>query len=315
MTPTSVNPVRTKNFWWMTVAGNLAVLALTAGDLVAGTIPIPNGSFEVPETVFADPANDFWQESPKPGWYNETNNGPWEYLAGVFLNQPPAFIDNMDGNQGAFLFALPGVALFQDYDSVYGTNTIAQHDFNAKFEAGKSYQLTVGVIGGGGGMSNGVTMELSLYYRDAQSNRVTVAATTITNSPTVFSNNTHLLDFSAQLPVVKPDDAWADQHIGVQMLSTVGFDATGGYWDLDNVRLTTVQSPILQHPAYTNGEFQFTLLSEPGLAFEVLAATNVTVPRSNWISVGMLTNVTGTNSFTDAAGTFGHRFYQARQLP
>ena len=234
------------------VRTGLAVLAVWSGALQAGNIYVPNGSFEQPETVFADPRNDLWQESPKPVWYDEQANGPWGQLTGVFLNTATTnidYIDNMDGKQGAFFFALPGVALFQDYLSTYGTNASPAHDFNARFEVGKSYQLTVGVIGGGGGMSNGVTLELSLYYRDGASNRVTVAATTVTNEPANFSNTTHFIDFQVQLPAVKAGDAWAGQHIGVQLLSTVGFDLASGYWDLDNVRLTeTIEVP--------NGSFE-----------------------------------------------------------
>src|SRR5207247_7492957 len=126
--------------------------------------------------------------------------------------------------QAALLVALPGVVLFHDYNSTYGTNAISTHDFNAKFEVGKSYHLTVGVIGGGGGMSNGVTLELSLYYRDGASNQVKVGSTSITNTPTTFSNSTHFVDFAVQVPAVKAGDAWAGQYMGGQLLSTVGLD-------------------------------------------------------------------------------------------
>ena len=52
---------------------------------------------------------------------------------GTFYNvaYPPTFIDNCDGSQAAFLFALPEVALFQDYNSIGGTNTTPSHDFDA----------------------------------------------------------------------------------------------------------------------------------------------------------------------------------------
>ena len=64
-------------------------------------------------------------------------------------------------------------------------------------------------------MLPGATLEVSLYYRDVASNKVTVTATSITNTPGVFSNNTHLIDFQVQVPVVKVGDAWAGQHIEV----------------------------------------------------------------------------------------------------
>ncbi len=161
---------------------------------------------------------------------------------GTFYNVPfpGAYIDNCDGIQAAFIFALPDAAIFQDYNSIGDTSTNASHAFNAKFNVGRSYNLTVGVIGGGGGMQPGATLQLSLYYLDASNNMVTVAATTITNSTTLFPTNTHLVDFSVQVPTVQPGDAWAGQNIGVQIASTVGFDIAGGYWDVDNARLSEV---------------------------------------------------------------------------
>src|SRR5664279_5255794 len=112
------------------IVGVVALAAWTT-PLRAVTIAIPNGSFEspvVPPVVpYAAPDMDYWQKSPQPGWYNPTNNfnTPWEDLMGTFYNvpSPGTFIDNCDGAQAAFLFAVPDSALFQDYDSIYGTNT------------------------------------------------------------------------------------------------------------------------------------------------------------------------------------------------
>jgi hypothetical protein len=180
---------------------------------------------------------------------------------------------------------------------------------------GKSYTLTVGVIGGGGNMTNGATIELSLYYRDALSNIVNVAATNIAYTPDLFPSHYHLVDFQVLLPTVRASDQWAGRHIGVQLLSSItDTNLAGGYWDLDNVRLVSTVTPALVGPAYTNGHFSFTLQSEPGLPFEILASTNVALPLSNWTSVGTLTNVTGTTAFTDSASNLGRRFYRARQL-
>src|SRR5262249_28404720 len=138
---------------------------------------VPNYSFESPETDFASPLIDSWQKAPQPVWYSDTNF-PWPQLMGQFLNTSngsPDHIDNVEGQQAAFLFALPDVAIFQDYNSIGGTDTDPSHEFNAKFQVGKSYALTVGVLGNGGGMSNGATFAISLYYRDLASNIVTVA--------------------------------------------------------------------------------------------------------------------------------------------
>jgi hypothetical protein len=282
------------------------------------TIDVPNGSFESPGTVFVDTRIDSWQKSPKPFWFDEGTLGPWDQLSGVFLNTPPGdsrHIDNCEGSQAIFLFASPDVALFQDYNTVDGTNPAPSHAFNARFETGKSYTLTVGAIGGGGGMSNGATLQISLYYRDAASNKVAVAAATLTNTPVVFSNTTHFIDFQVRAPAVKASDAWAGKNVGIQLLSTAGFTQAGGYWDLDNVRLVERQEPVLAAPTLSNGRFQFTLRSEPGLKFEVSATTDPGQSVSNWVGVAVLTNTTGNATVTDTNTGLTRRFYGARQMP
>ena len=224
-------------------------------------IIVPNYSFEspaVPEiSPYAFPDMAAWEKSAQPDWYDPSANDdtPWADLMGTFYNVPfpGEFIDNCDGVQGAFLFALPGVAIFQDYDSIDDASTNASHAFNAAYTVGKAYTLTVGLIGGGGDMQPGATLQLGLYYRDASSNLVIVAATTITNSTTLFPTNTHLVDFQVQIPDTKATDPWAGKNIGIQLLSTAGFDNAGGYWDVDNVRLTEVVAPQLSNPVWTGG--------------------------------------------------------------
>jgi len=175
--------------------------------------------------------------------------------------------------------------------------------------------MTVGVIGTGGGMVEGATLELSLYFRDAASNRVTVASVSITNTPSAFSNSTHLVDFQVTVPVVKPTDPWAGQHLGIQLLSTVDPALQGGYWDLDNVRLSSTLEPVLVNPYWTNNQFQFTLQSEPGLPVEIVCTTNLALPLSAWDSLGLLTNATGTANFSEpAAAASSGRSYAARRL-
>ncbi len=298
------------------VAGSSVVAGLAT--LEAASIAVPNGSFESPSTTFVNTDIDSWQKAPKPDWYVESGGYTWDELTGVFMNTSATsadHIDNCDGNQAMWMFAVPDVGVFQDYNSIDWAHTTPTHDFNAAFEVGKSFRLTIGVIGGGGGMLAGASLAVSLYYRDAASNRVTVAAVNITNSTAIFSNNTHLIDFNVDLPPVQPGDAWAWQKIGIHMLSTVNSNLEGGYWDLDNVRLSSVLEPALLSPVRTNGQFQFTLRSEPGLRFEILAATNASLPLSNWTSLGALTNLTGAIPFSDTAANFNRRFYRARQLP
>ncbi len=227
------------------IATGTAVLAILTGMVRATVINIPNASFES-QTNNIDINIDSWQKSAKPDWYDESSGFLWSQLTGAFRNTPTNsadHIDNCDGNEAIWLFADLEVAIFQDYDSMDWNDPTPTHAFDARFDVGQSYQLTVGVIGGGGVMLEGASLDIGLYYRDAASNKVTVAATSITNTAVLFPNNTHLVDFQVRVPTVKPGDAWAGQHVGVQFLSTVITNLQGGYWDLDNVRLEAILDP------------------------------------------------------------------------
>ena len=256
---------------------------------------------------------DSWQKSAKPDWYDEGGGAfLWAQLTGEFTNPPAgAFnhIDNMDGGQAAWMFVIPEVAIFQDYD--FSTN----HAFRAIYEVGKSYHLTVGLIGTGGNMQVGATFELALYYRDSASNMVVIAVTTVTNVPTVFSNNTHVIDFHTDSAFVTVADPWAGQHIGVRLLSAItDTNLEGGYWDLDNVRLTSTRAPALSNPVWTNGQLSFMVQSEPGMTLEIQKSTTLD-PAQTWSTAGYLTNGFGTISFTDTNTTPGQSYYRARLLP
>ena len=224
----------------LSVAIGIVLLAVGAKKLQAVPIYIPNASFESPETTFVSVDIDSWQKSPTPWWYDESG-GLWTQLTGVFLNVPPTdpdHIDNCDGNQAAWLFAVPEVELFQD--------------LTATFEVGQSYHLTVGIIGGGGNMEDDVPIEIRLYYRDAENNKVTVGATTFTyNSDTGYVK--HFSDVQLDIPQVRPTNPWAGKNIGVQLVSTLDLDTgkAGGFWDLDNVRLTK-SGPV---PDFTGDSF------------------------------------------------------------
>ena len=296
------------------LAMGIVALAACTGPLQAGTISIHNASFEspmAPENPGALPQIDSWQQTPA-----------WTDLeSGVFLNAAGQyFINNCDGTQAAFLFVETNqtTAIFQDYDSTDYANST--HAFNATYDVGKSYKLTVAVLGGTNvvyPMPEGTCLELGLYYRDSASSIVTVATTSITNSWALFSNASNaplFIDFQVQIPTVKASDPWAGHHIGVQFLSIVT-GLQGGYWDLDNVRLVSSVPTALLAPAWTNGQFAFTLQSEPGLSFEILATTNLALPTTNWTSLETLTNATCTVPFLDPATNLNRRFYRARQLP
>lgn len=188
---------------------------------------------------------DSWQKAAKPAYFDETAYGLlWDQTAGLFQNPPAGaanHIDNVDGNQGAYFLAFPQVALFQDYNTTDWNHSSPTHDFNAIYQVGMSYQLTVGVLGGLGGMPEGASLLLELYYRDAGNNIVPVGNTTVVYTAAAFPSATHLLDVNVTVPAVQTTNAWAGQNIGIELMSV---DGTGtGYWDLDNVRLTEVPEP------------------------------------------------------------------------
>jgi len=189
---------------------------------------------------------DSWQKADKPAYFDqvEQNYGIlWDQTAAIFFG--PGAYGNMAGNQAAYLFSFPQVTLFQDYDSMDYNDAGPTHDFNAKFEVGKSYNLTLGVYGKGfsGNMTEGSMLSLSLYYRDG-ANMVAVGSPTIvTYSAAMFPTGgaLNLLDYQVTLPAVQASNAWAGQQIGIKIESLYG---TGdGYWDIDNVRLTAVPEP------------------------------------------------------------------------
>ena len=296
----------------LAAALGLAVLLAGAGALRAGNLYVPNYDFASPDigtnAPYAAPVLASWEESSQPFWYDPTefDDTPWTDLAGTFYNVPfpGEYIDNCDGVQAAFLFAIPQLAIYQD--------------LGATFNAGKAYTLTVGLIGGGGDMAEGSTLQLSLYYRDASNNMVTVAETTVTNTADNFPTNTHLVDFQAQVPGVTASDAWAGRNIGIQLLATPDFDDPaqwGGYWDAGNVVLVETTALNLASPAKTGGPVQLTVQSEPGVVCQILATGNLTQPVSNWTSLATLTNLTGSLPFVDSTAGAGPRFYTAQQLP
>lgn len=215
-------------------------MTLLPAAATAQSIDVPNGSFETPATLFAGVFLDAWEKFPKPDDYDESGPFTWDQLAGTFKNTPPGSFDhiiNCDGSQAAFLFAVPGVGIFQDYTSQDWDDPEPSHRFDVRYEPGTAYRLTAGIIGGGGNMREGVTLTLGLYYRNDSDQVVLVGTTTITNTPDLTPGRTNLTDFTVLIPVVQPTDAWAGRHMGIQIWSTVSPDLAGGYWDVENVRL------------------------------------------------------------------------------
>jgi len=215
------------------VSSSLLALALCSEALVqAASLPVPNSSFEsptVPAGFPAFPVIDVWQKNPEPAGIPLPGGITWDQLAGVFPNTPAGaadHIDNVDGNQAAYLLSIPGVGLSQELSQT--------------FQPGNGYTFTVGILGGGG-IPEGSSFVMSMYYRDAANQQVPLATQPVVYSAATFPNATHLNDYSVSVPVVQDGDAWAGQSIGLSVGAAFG---TGvGYWDIDNVRLTSVPEP------------------------------------------------------------------------
>jgi hypothetical protein len=283
---------------------------------------VPNYSFEspvVPES-FPYATNELgeWEETPQPEDYNPTNNfdTPWSFLVGTFYNAPfpGSYISNLVGVQAAFLSAYPALGIYQDFNSIAGTNTVPDHSLDATYQAGRAYTLTVGLTGSTDEpLTEGSTIQLSLYYRNGAGNMVTVAATTVTYSTNVFTNLALLTDCQVKIPGVRATDPWAGQNIGIQLLCTPSLAVAGGYWDADNVRLVDTAALNVVNPTVTNGQLQFTLKSEPGASFQILGTTNLSLPVADWRRLGTVPNPTGNLSFTSPPSGSGQEFYTARQ--
>jgi hypothetical protein len=235
----------------------------------------------------------------------------------LFINAPgtPDFISNAEGNQLAYIFADPQVGIFQDVNSTDWSNGVPTHAFNRKFVPGKSYGLLAGLTSSQEEpLTNGSTIELSLYYRDASNNMVTVAATTVTYSTNSFPILTNLRTFATIVPEVKPTDAWAGKNIGIKIATTTLPQLSGGVWDVDNVRLNEFVPTTVSQPRVAGGKFGFTLHSEPGASITILGADSLTGSSGSWTNVVTITNQTGTVSFVDTNANLNEHFYTVRQL-
>ncbi|MCW5558586.1 MAG: hypothetical protein KIT22_12235 [Verrucomicrobiae bacterium] len=216
------------------VLGLLASLAMSARAATL-SIEVPNGSFERPATVFVSTDIEAWQKSPEPP-NHEPDGFPWFQRAGIFKNTAPSrpdHIPNLDGDQALYLFAVPGVGVFQQGTSESGAFPVA-------YQAGDVFTLTVGLIGGGGNMPEGARMRLELGYVDTTGNRQPIARTEAVHSREQFPTTTHLIDFTVSTPPVKDSDPWSGRPLSLELVS-VGSEFIGGYWDLDHVRLTVTR--------------------------------------------------------------------------
>lgn len=213
----------------------IAVLGALGGSVALAqstSLPVANGSFESPVVTGPLPVDirlTGWTKTPAPAWFVPQGQlQSWDQLSGVFPNPPagqPGRIPNADGNQAAYLLTLPLAGFSQVLP--------------ATFEAGVSYDLTVGVRGGGN-IVDGTPLMVSLFYLDASFQPETVASTTLLYSAGVGASWPELMDLTASTSSL-PSGPAVGRNIGISILSVGGMGE--GYWDLDNVRVTATVVP------------------------------------------------------------------------
>ncbi|MBM3847823.1 MAG: hypothetical protein FJ405_16255 [Verrucomicrobia bacterium] len=278
----------------------LLSLHCTVLVLRGGTLPVLNPSFELPHTNFVDIRVFNWNKSPKPAWYDESFGFFWTQLTGVFANTDPSSADhisNCHGSQGLWLFAVPEVGLAQNLDPS-----------QARLRPGFGYSLTVGVIGMGGAMKEGVPLELSLHGVLPEGQPVLAGASKVINSEVVFPNRNRFVDHQVVVPVVHTSDPWAGLPIRLLFRSLADFENQGGYWALDHVRLE--EAPLrLTGRMLGDSRFELTLDSIPGAVFHLLSAAAPTTPIETWANLGTLSNATGSVKFIDQTASGSSKYY------
>lgn len=205
-------------------------------------VPIQNASFETPivdpNAFPALPLADAWTEVDVD-IEGSTNTGVFANLA----EGSPGHLANADGAQLAFLGSQAGNALEQDLP--------------ASYRVGCDYRLTVAIGISGLFPPSAVepidTLELVLYYRDGED----VGDVGYQTVEAVGLSSMELQDFSLLLPPVQPGDAWAGMTIGVALRAA---GMPGGFWDIDNVRLTESSPASIQ---IANASFESPFV-EPG---------------------------------------------------
>jgi hypothetical protein len=193
-------------------------LAVTA--LAGRSIPVENASFESP---LVDP-NGFSAVPFVDGWIEIDVDIDGGTNTGVFANPAegsPGRLVNADGDQLAFLGSATGNGLEQDLIDTY--------------RVGRDYTLTA-AVGISGMFPPSVTepndsLELVLYYWDGDQT-IDVASQSI---DAAGLSSTELKDVSLFLSRVQAGAAFATKRIGVALHAA---GAPGGFWDIDNVRLT-----------------------------------------------------------------------------
>lgn len=212
----------------------LGMLAVAA-PVHAALLPLSNGSFESPTTVFATPgATDWLTDGP----VHDPQFGFNPYT-GVFVNTDaaaPDHISNLDQSQAAYIGTQTGNFFSQSLTTAGPGNTTIP----VTVQGGQHYTLSVGV-------ARSLTsppaetdlLRIALFWIDDAQQQHNFASTDIPNSTANALSPNLLKYFTAESDLAAGDPAVGHQ-IGV-LLTTVG--DVGGFFDMDNVTLSAVAIP------------------------------------------------------------------------
>jgi hypothetical protein len=82
---------------------------------------------------------------------------------------------------------------------------------------------------------------------------------------------------------------------------------------LDPASVVPTPALLTQPTKLLTGAFQFTFRNTPGLSFTVLSTADLVVPASDWINLGIASEVSpGHYQFTDVTTDSPQRFYGVR---
>ena len=203
-----------------------------------------NPSFERPDTEFVSVAVDRWTLSGPTQLVDIPGVGTVPILAGcgIFENPAPGGpgrIEGADGTQLAYLFAnsVNDVLTGQPMDHAF------TQILETTFEAGKQYQLAVGIAYAQAQPPPDSVFTLSLFAHDPSNPTIELplASQPVTNTGAI--NGTSLTDFFATTGEISGEAV--GKQIGIRFsthTSPQPASATGQF-DFDNVRLTIVPEP------------------------------------------------------------------------
>lgn len=197
----------------------------------ASAASVTNGSFESPDTVFAEPGATDWTTTGDTAGVFQNLDADTEFPpgSGIIARR----VTNAEGSQLAFIGA---------NDPLVGPGNEFSQLLTDVYLAGETYQLSVGVgISSVQPPDTGSFLRLMLFYLDDLSVRQPVAEKLITNNAeTALKNN--MLDYFTTVPiVVAPGAPYANRQIGVLISAAGNSDLVGGSFNLDNV--TVVPEP------------------------------------------------------------------------